>query len=425
MDKPPAPRPPIPSRHGADVETARRIAASLRRTLPGDPEPTPERWQAIGESLLHGDEPMDRLVAWMVAEGMGRTRPLFDAAVRHGIARVPDAPEPLRTFFTAVEAMPTWVDANRLQEGARVTGISGLVGMNVLRDLSLLGGYQASAINRTLVLTGALETGPARRLAETTKWWIDCTRPGGMARGAPGYQSTLQVRWIHAMVRRHVAALPVWDAGRDGVPVNQGDMHATYLAFSVMYLIGQRALGVVITPGEGAAVMHLWRYIGWLMGVEPRWLHDTELEAQIALYHNLLSQAPPDETSRQLGRALKDEPLARRYANAAWLRGHWNRAKHLSIARAFLGARGMRALGLSPWTLPWYPVLTIGPRLVWHHAIRALPRGRAYLSRRGLAAQQAYLKTLFGVERAPDLMSPSSDGPRDRSASETRPVMDT
>ena len=34
--------------------------------------------------------------------------------------------------------------------------------------------------------------------------------------------------------------------------------------------------------------MYLWRYIGWLMGVEPCWLHDTELEARIALYHNLL-----------------------------------------------------------------------------------------------------------------------------------------
>lgn len=414
MDKAPVASPPsIPTRHGADVALARSIGAPLRRTIPVDPEPTPERWRAIGESLLEGDPPMDRVVAWMAAEGMRRTRPLFDAAARRGIASVPDAPEPLRTFFAGVEAVPTWVDARRLDEGARVNGISGLVGMNVLRDLSLLGGYQASAINRTLVLTGALEKGPQRRLAETTKWWIDATRPGGMAIGAPGYQSTLQVRWIHAMVRRHVAVLPEWDAARDGVPVNQGDMHATYLAFSIMYLIGQRALGVAITADEGAALMHLWRYIGWLMGVESRWLYETEVDAQVALYQNVLSQAPPDETSRQLGRALKDEPLARQYPNAAWLRGHWNRAKHLSIARAFLGARGMRALGLPP-SLPWYPVLTIGPRFVWHRTLRALPGGRAFLSRRGLAAQRAYLKTLFGVDRTPDLMSPAPELHGDR-----------
>jgi hypothetical protein len=198
------------------------------------------------------------------------------------------------------------------------------------------------------------------------------------------------------MVRRHIAALPAWDADRDGVPVNQGDMHATYLAFSVLYLIGQRALGVVITPDEGRSVMHLWRYIAWLMGVEPRWLHDTEHAGRVALYQNLLSQAPPDDTSRQLGRALRDEPLVRYYPNLAWLRGRWNRAKDLSIARAFVGSRGMRALGLPAGVLPWYPLLTIGPRWLWHRGIRMLPGGRAYLSRRGLAAQHAYLGTLFG-----------------------------
>lgn len=399
MDKPLAvSEPRIPSRHGTDLAAARRIAGPIRRMIRGDPEPTPERWQAIGASLVRGDEPMDRLVAWMTAEGLRQTRPLFDAAVNHGIASVSDAPEPLRAFFAAVEAVPDWVDARLLDEGARVTGIAGLAGMFVLRDLALLAGYQASAINRTLVLTGALEKGAARRIAETTKWWIDCTRPGGMAFGAPGYRTTLQVRWIHAMVRRHIAALPAWNAERDGLPINQGDMHATYLGFSVVYLLGQRAFGVKITRDEGRGVMHLWRYVAWLMGVEPCWLHDTEHEGRVALYQNVLSQPPPDETSRQLGRALKDEPLARHYPNLAWLRGRWNRAKHLSIARTFLGAEAMQSLGLPTAVRPWYPLLTIGPRLVWHRAVRLLPGGLAYLSRRGRDAQQAYLKTLFGPD---------------------------
>ncbi|MGH8445163.1 MAG: oxygenase MpaB family protein, partial [Solimonas sp.] len=103
-----------------------------------------------------------------------------------------------------------------------------------------------------------------------------------------------------------------------------------------------------------------------------------------------------DDSSRQLGRALKDEPLQRRYANLAWLRGHWNRAKHLSIARTFIGARGMRALGLPTLVLPWYPLLTAPPRLAWHLLLRALPGGRQWLIRRGLTAQRDYLKVLFG-----------------------------
>ncbi len=386
----------IPSRHGAGGETARRIARPVNLLIRGDAEPTPSEWRAIGESLTRGDEPMDRLVEWMKAAGLRETKPLFDAAVENGIASVPNAPAPLRAFFEVVEARPAWVDEATLLEGARLCGISGLTGLAVLRNFGLLAGYQASGINRTLVLTGALEKGAQRRVAETTKWWVDATRPGGMSRGAPGYRSTLHVRLIHGLVRRHVRAMPEWDAAYQGVPINQGDMHATYLAFSVIFLFGQRLLGVPLTRREGECVMHLWRSIGWLMGVEERWLHTTEREGRVALYHNLLAQAAPDESSRQLGSALRDEPLHYHYRNFAWLRGRWNRAKHLSIARAFVGAEGMRDLGLPTRVLPWYPLLTIPPRLVGHAAARLLPRGRERLMERGLRAQSSYLNVLFG-----------------------------
>lgn len=390
-------RPAIPRRHGADLDTGRRMASPLRWLIRGNPEPSAAQWQAVGESLNQGDPVMDRLVDWMAAEGLGKTKPLFDRALEQGVG--PDAPAPLRRFFAEVEARPAWVNPRLLDEGARACGISGLPGMYVLRDFGLMAGYQASAINRTLVLTGALQKGAQRRTAETTKWWIDVTRPGGMERGAPGWRSTLQVRLIHAMVRRHLQRHPEWDAAELGLPVNQGDMHATYLAFSVIFLFGQRLLGVPLTAREGQAAMHLWKTIGWLMGLDERWLGDSEQAGRIALYHNLLAQAPPDESSRQLGRPLMDEPLQRKYRNLGWLRGRWNRAKHLSIERAFLGRAGMRALGLPEDVLPWYPVLTFGPRLGWHLAHRLLPGGRERLVRQGLKAQEEYLEVLFGNEQ--------------------------
>jgi len=391
-------RPAIPGRHGSDLKEGRRMAGPLRWLIRGDPEPGTAEWRAVGESLNQGDPAMDRLVDWMAAEGLARTKPLFDRAVDEGIAAIPDAPAPLHRFFAEVEARPAWVDPRLLDDGARACGISGLAGMHVLRDFGLMAGYQAGAINRTLVLTGALQKGAQRRVAETTKWWIDATRPGGMARGAPGWRSTLQVRLIHAMVRRHLQRHPEWDTAQLGLPVNQGDMHATYLAFSVIFLLGQRLLGVPLSAREGRAAMHLWKYIGWLMGLDERWLGDSEQAGRVALYHNLLAQAPPDESSRQLGRPLADEPLQRRYRNLGWLRGRWNRAKHLSIARAFIGRRGMDALGLPQGVLPWYPLLSFGPRLGWHLAHRLVPGGRERLVRRGLKAQEDYLEVLFGED---------------------------
>jgi hypothetical protein len=395
----------LPGRHGADMFRARQVAAPLRRFIKGVSEPSPVQWQAIGESLMQGDSPMDALLDWMSEAGLAQTMPLYNRALKLGIAAIgDDAPEPLLRFFSQIEATPEWLDLRLLVEGARVCCLSGLTGMRVLRDLGLLAGYQASAINRTLVLTGALEKGAQRRIAETSKWWIDCTRPGGMARGAAGYCSTLHVRLVHALVRRRVSRMAEWDASYFGLPINQGDMHATYLAFSVIFLVGQRLLGVPLTKDEREAVLHLWRYIAWLMGVDERWLHAEENAATCALYHNLLSQAPADASSRQLGAALIDEPLQRHYPNLALLRGRLNRAIHLSIARTFIDAEGRRALGLPEGIVPWYPLLTAPPRYLLQRLVRCLPGGRQWLVERGARQQQAYMMTLFG-DGHPNLVS--------------------
>jgi hypothetical protein len=342
---------------------------------------------------------MDRVVEWMVAEGMSRTKPLFDRALEQGISGVAGAPEPLRDLFAIIDTRPSWVDPALLREGARVSGIAGLTGLDVLRDFALVAGYQASAVNRTLILTKALEKGQQKRIAETAKWWVDCTRPGGLERFAEGFKSTIHVRLIHALVRRHVRAMPEWDEDMYGLPVNQGDMQATNLGFSVVYLLGLRAMGVIVTRGEGVALMHLWRYIGWLSGVDEQWLCHTEQQGRIALYQNVLSQPPPDESSRLLGAALVDEPLMHFYPNLRWLRGRWNRAKHLSIARMYLGVETLKALGMPHRVLPWYPLLTIGPRVLWHVLHRLAPGGRERLIERGLAEQLSAIPAVFGPNR--------------------------
>ena len=402
----------LPRGNGIVIAPIPPITRRLRKRIRdrARAEPSTDQLRAIGDSFFRGDPLMDAVVDWMIAHGVPATKPLFDSALERGIAAVADAPDALRALFAQVDHPPPWVDAARLESGARFSGIAGTVGLDVLRDGGLLPGYLASAVNQTLILTKALEKGPQKRVAETTKWWIDCTRPGGMARFADGFKTTLQVRLIHAFVRRHVGRLPQWQAETYGIPVNQGDMTATNMVFSAQFLLGQRLLGVIITRSEGADVMHLWRYIGWLMGIDEQWLYDSEDAARIALYQNLLTQPPPDETSRQLGAALADEPLQRHYGRFHKLKGHWNRAKHLSIARLFLAATEMRALGLSRWTLPWYPLLTLAPRFLWHALHRVIPGGKERLIRRGLARQRQYLDVLFGGQARQVTAVPIANG---------------
>jgi hypothetical protein len=334
----------------------------------------------------------------MLEAGMHTARPLFERALAQGVDTVVDAPAALRAFFRHIEARPAWVDDARLDAGARVCGISGATGLRVLHDLALMAGYQASAINRTLILTGALRDGTQRRTAETVKWWVDVTAPGAMARHAAGFRSTVHVRLMHAMVRHHVQRKPEWDTAALGLPINQPDMAATNLGFSVVFLFGQRLMGVPITEREGEDVMHLWKYIGWLMGVDERWLVDTEQAGRVALYQHTLAQAPPDESSRALGRALMDEPLRRPYRTFRVLRQRFEHARHLSIQRAYLGRASMKALGLPTSVLPWYPLVSVPLVALWHLGHRLVPGGRDRLAQRGRAAQ---LRALSAVRVEP------------------------
>ncbi|EUA35667.1 hypothetical protein I552_6469 [Mycobacterium xenopi 3993] len=181
---------PIPARH-PDQPRPVPAGIQLAAMVLGIDKPTPKQWRRLGEQLTVGDEPMDRLVEWMASAGMEHTRPLFDRALAEGIANVPEAPDPLREFFVRVEATPDWVDGDKLRRGQRALRRGGADGMYIARDVALLGGYQFSGFNKTLLRTGALEKGSNQRFAETMQWAMDVISEGGLAptRSATGPRS--------------------------------------------------------------------------------------------------------------------------------------------------------------------------------------------------------------------------------------------
>lgn len=152
----------IPTRHGSDVvATCRRLGRPIRRMIRGDPEPTRDRWQALGEALLQGDPLMDRVVEWMMDFGMRDGHALFCRALERGIESLPRTTEALRDLFAQVDHKPAWLNEGLTEYGNEVCHSTGLTGLRVLRNISLMCGYQASAINTTLVLTGSLSRGPS------------------------------------------------------------------------------------------------------------------------------------------------------------------------------------------------------------------------------------------------------------------------
>ncbi|MFT3715189.1 MAG: oxygenase MpaB family protein [Gordonia sp. (in: high G+C Gram-positive bacteria)] len=372
---------PVPRRHPESPRPVPPGIAVIGRAL-GVHGPDSREFARLGELLMAGDPAMDAFVEWMTHEGSRTVRPQFEQALAHGIDSVPDAPGPLRELFEGLEATPGWVDPEQLRIAAATMRSGGADGLYIARDVALLGGYQFAGFNQTLLRTGALEKGSNTRFAETSQWAMDVIAPGGLDRFGPGYRSTILVRFIHSMVRRHVEAMPDWDDTEWGLPINQTDMAATLVGALVAPSIGGLGLGLVNRPAEYRAIAHLTRYVGWLIGVQDDLLPTDFGDSVRLLLHTSAALATPDETSKRLARPMADDPLQWRYPRFQDLRRRIARSQHLSISTGFLGRHAMATLGLPTRVFPWYQVVAV-PRNLVKSGIGVLPGGRRRTAERG------------------------------------------
>ena len=324
--------------------------------------PTETEWQNISAALWQGDKAMDAVVDWMFEVGPREGKALFDQALHKGIKSIPNPPQALASFFATYDKDPQWLDRGLLNQGAEASHMFTDVAIFVLRDQALMGGYAYfNSFNQTLAMTGALSKNTSQRIAETGSWLVDVTDQGALLRYGKGFTTTMKVRLVHALVRRNVAQKPDWDADKWGIPVNQIDMLATYLAFGPVTLSGVRMYGVPITKKDSTAIMHMWRYIGWLLGLEEKWLAHTELDGLRKLYHTFLTHRLPDEKIQQLGMALQEEPWSRNLGEQlSPTQEKWKRRflyhQHLSNSSLILGLKQRRQLGIPFYAAPWYPL---------------------------------------------------------------------
>ena len=353
----------FPSRHKA-LHEARRWHPVVRRLLEdehGERTLSKERWEIIGARLTQGDPLADAVVEWM--QGVRQRSVALERALEGESLEVVEKSAAARTFLEQVSIVPDWVDFDLIELGGRFIDSTHPAPYYVLRDMGLLAGYTWSDLNYPLVLTGALRAGATRRVMQTMSWFSDTVDPHALLPGAQGYLATLKVRLLHATVRRHLLNRPDWPLEERGIPINQTDMAATWLAFSALLLFGLRLVGVPVSRHQSHAVMHLWKYACWLMGVDLSWLTDDEQVGRTLLFDILSTYRGADETSVALATALADQTAELRFSshdtfNALLWRVE--RSRHLGTAQLFLGPRGMKRLGLSRWHLPWYPLGVFG-----------------------------------------------------------------
>lgn len=400
----------IPSRARPFAKAQVHTPAWLKTVIGRDLSPSRAEYDRVTKALWDGDQPMDTLVNWLFEADTQQRRTELQQVLQRGESALETSSPAIQAFFSTLEQPPAWIDYALIEEGVNFIHGLGVTAGYVLRDLALMGGYMLSGFNQSLVMTGALNKGTGQRIAETGKWWIDCTEPGGLHRFAPGYNSTLQVRLVHALVRRALDKRPDWDHSRWGVPLCQIDMVATYLGFSVVMLVGLRKLGIPILPRESKAVIHLWSYACWLMGVEEQWLVQSESEGFVLLNHTYMTQSKPDESSRELARALAEEPLARSYERFQAARRKLSYRQHLDMSQYFLGKQKMQQLGFDDLGLPWYPLISNVPRAASYTAGHFLPGLRQKQRQRGRKAQLAMLASMFG-DQEHRIINPDNNHP--------------
>lgn len=189
-----------------------------------------------------------------IAEGLGALR---EAGVSLGPA--------LRAFLEEVERIPAWVDPAILAAGSESYLQVGDLSVSLaLGPGALVHTYTAGGIARTLVGTGNLRDLAERRVLETGSWLLACLLPGGLLRGAPGYVRTLQVRVLHARVRRVLARR---DPSR--LAIHQLELARTWLDFTYVSFDALRRMGLTFAPGEIERLYAFWHYLAHLLGVEP------------------------------------------------------------------------------------------------------------------------------------------------------------
>lgn len=267
----------------------------------------------VAQMLGAGDPLADAVVIAMEGMGHGPGMKMLDRILEQGIAAVPDAPESFVRLFAQVDKVPDWVDWKRMELGARTYQRTGIAGSLSLSAVSLMNGYHSSAAIKPLLFTGRLDAGTARRrLAETGRFITDTIQVDGLRRDQKGFKSTVKVRIIHAFVRRMISRSGRWDAAAWGLPINQADMAATNLSFSIALIHSVRQMGVRITRDEADALVHLWRYSGYLSGVDLSLLPTTEEEAWYRAELIDMMQPGHDEGSLELAAALRDVASQRR-----------------------------------------------------------------------------------------------------------------
>ena len=228
------------------------------------------RADLMGWALTTGDPLADAVVTEMHEIGMARARPILARGISEGLDSLDAPPPAIAAFLTATETPPAYVD-DTLLDSLSLPYFSSPTPVHIisLSAGALVRVYESPSIATVLATTGRLVDRAERRLVETGTWLTGAMLPGSLRRGERGYVDTLNVRMLHAHMRR-LALDRGYDSSVDGVPVNQADLVRTWMDFTLTAYRAEELLGFDLTGPELAGLYRYWWYLGHLLGIDAR-----------------------------------------------------------------------------------------------------------------------------------------------------------
>ncbi|WP_141013825.1 oxygenase MpaB family protein [Nocardioides sambongensis] len=260
-------------------------------------------------AMWRGDPLADAFVADFAALGHGRAMRMLRTACRRGIDEVPDAPASLRALFDELDAVPEWFDLPAIEDATRYTSRYSRASGIALGAASLVSGYANSAASRPLEMTGRYIESAGARTIEVGSWLKQVGEPGGLTRFGQGFELTVRVRIIHALVRAALRERPDWDRAAWGEPICQAYLGYTLVEFTLIPLRAMERIGAPYLPTEQAAAYARWRYIGHLLGIEETLLPRDAAEQERLEEIYLLTRPEVDDYCRSLVASINAEFL--------------------------------------------------------------------------------------------------------------------
>jgi lysophospholipase L1-like esterase len=298
-----------------DPAPADAIGEDGAQTGPGD---APERWStAYLESKRQSGDPLaDHVIETLLAENQkGEIDQIFQVLVRNRHFPNPAfdvLPDPVKriveNYFGQTRELPANAEPFKLMIASEVFKHHGPKILFILLCKSLPLCYTCWRGAKVLYRTGRLRVNDgsldafSRRVMETAQFVVDMMTHNNFEHDGTAIVATQKVRLMHATIR-YFAQQRAWDIDTYGIPINQEDLAGTLLSFSVTILDGLDQLGVMLTPEERSAYMHLWSVVGTMIGIDSELVVEDESEARALMKAIMDRQAGPSMEGAELTNA--------------------------------------------------------------------------------------------------------------------------